>query len=448
MNVPACAMPVLTMFRPVFSTPTYHRFLVLVLAAILTTGRRTVTNLLRTVRAQAPGHGSSYHRVFSQRRWSAWALARTLITCLLDYVVPPGPVLLAGDDTVTEHPGPKIFGKGRHRDGVRSSHSYTAYRWGHKWVVVSVLVKLPFATRPWALPVLVALYRPPEWDQVHGTRHKTPAHMARLLLARLMRWFPERHFIFVGDAGYGTSETARFCQQHHRHLTLVSKFYGDAALYEPPPPRTRHTMGRPRVKGQKQASPQEVVASTATRISLMVAWYGGSIRGIEIVTGTGHWYRIGEALVEVRWVYVHDCTGTHRDEYFFTTDITMTPQQMVECYTQRWSIETTFQACREYLKLESSKSYGQQTVLRFTPGLFGLYTVVVLLYLQLPRSSSPRSTVSWKGKSTVTFSDMMTCVRRALWAQWCFHTQADPQEFAKLSRALQETILYGLAPAA
>jgi DDE superfamily endonuclease len=73
--------------------------------------------------------------------------------------------------------------------------------------------------------------------------------MARLLLARVMRWFPHRHFIFVGDSGYGTSATAHFCHQHHRHLTLVSKFYGDAALYEPPPPRTRRTMGRPRIKG-------------------------------------------------------------------------------------------------------------------------------------------------------------------------------------------------------
>jgi hypothetical protein len=201
MNVPAGVMSVLSMFRPTFSTPTYHRFLVLALAAVLTTGRRTVTNLLRPVRAQAPGHVSSYHRVFSRRRWSAWALARALITFRLDHVVPPGPVLLAGDDPVTEHPGPQVLGKGRHRDGVRSSHSYTAYGWGHTWVVVSVLIKLPFASRPWALPVLVALYRPPEWNRVHGTRHKTPAHMARRLLARLMRWFPERHVIFGGDSG-------------------------------------------------------------------------------------------------------------------------------------------------------------------------------------------------------------------------------------------------------
>jgi hypothetical protein len=441
-------MPILSMFRPAFSAPTYHRFLVLALAAVLTTGRRTVTNLLRTVRAQAPGHVSSYHRVFSQRRWSAWALARTLLTFLLDHVVPPGPVLLAGDDTVTEHPGPQVFGKGRHRDGVRSTHSYTAYRWGHKWVVLSVLVKLPFASRPWALPVLAALYRPPEWDRVHGTRHKTPAHMARLLLARLMRWFPERHFIFVGDSGYGTSATARFCRQHRRHLTLVSKFYGDAALYDPPPPRTRGTIGRPRVKGKKLASPQEVVAQGTQRLHLTVAWYGGTTRDIELVTGTGHWYRIGEALVAVRWVYVHDRTGTHRDEYFFTTDLHLKPKQIVECYTQRWSIETTFQECREYLKLESTKCYGKATVLRFTPCLFGLYTIIVLLYLQLPNSLHAPSVLSWHGKTTVTFSDMMVRVRRTIWMQWFFQTPATIAVFSKLPTPLQETILYALAPAA
>jgi hypothetical protein len=126
MNVLACLMPRLSMFRPGFSTPMYHRSLVLVLTAILTTGRRTATHLLRTVRLQAPGPVSSSHRVCSQRRWSAWALASTVLTCLLDHVLPPGPVRLACDDTVTEHPGPQVFEKGRPRDGVRSSHRATA----------------------------------------------------------------------------------------------------------------------------------------------------------------------------------------------------------------------------------------------------------------------------------------------------------------------------------
>jgi hypothetical protein len=106
---------------------------------------------------------------------------------------------------------------------VRSTHHYTAYGWGHQWGVLSVLVKFPFATRSWALPVWAALYRPPAWDRAPGTRPKTPAHLARLLLARQIRWFPERHFSFVGDTGSGTSETARFGPPHRHHLTVVSK---------------------------------------------------------------------------------------------------------------------------------------------------------------------------------------------------------------------------------
>jgi hypothetical protein len=195
-----------------------------------------------------------------------------LLAFLLNYVVPPGPVWLAGDETVAERPGAHVFGTARHRDGVRSTHRYTAYRWGHTGVVVSVLVTFPCAVRPWARPVLVALYRDPAGDQAQGTRHTTPAHRARLLLARVGRWFPERQFIVGGDTGYGPSETARLCRTHGRHLTLVSTCDGDAALYEPPPPRTRRTMGRPRVKGQQLASPQEVVATTVNRTSLTVAW--------------------------------------------------------------------------------------------------------------------------------------------------------------------------------
>jgi Transposase DDE domain len=116
------------------------------------------------------------------------------------------------------------------------------------------------------------------------------------------------------------------------------------------------------VNGQTLVSPQEVVAHTAQPTRLTVAWSGGSTRDIEVITGTGHWYRIGEDLVEVRGVHGQEGTGTHRDEYCLTTDLTLRPQQMVEYYTQRWAIETTFQECREDLKRESTTGYCQATV--------------------------------------------------------------------------------------
>jgi hypothetical protein len=174
----------------------------------------------------------------------------------------------------------------------------------------------------------------------------------------------------------------------------------------------------------------------------------GITRDLEIVTGTGHWYRIGEDLVAIRWVYVHDCTGAPRDEYFFTTDLSLGPNQLVECYTQRWSIETPFQEGREHLKLESTKCYSQQMVLRVTPCVFGLYPIVVLRYLQLPDLLRLPIMVSWSGKSTTTFAEMITCVRRAIWQPWLFQTSPKAEPFSKLPRSLQETIVSALAPAA
>ena len=243
-------------FAAAFTRPTYERFVVLLLAAILTTGSRTVLNLLRTLDALAPGHPSSYHRVFSRRRCSLWRLGRALADYILRRWVPAGAVTVAGDDTVAEHKGKKAYGKARHRDAVRSTHAYTAFRWGHKWIVLAILVHFPFATRPWALPVLVALYRSEEENRRRGRRHKTPVRLLQQLLAVLSHWFPQRHFVCTADGNYATHDLTRFAARHRRRLTLVSRFYADAAWYAPAPAATgTRKAGRPRVKGAKQASP-------------------------------------------------------------------------------------------------------------------------------------------------------------------------------------------------
>jgi DDE superfamily endonuclease len=232
---PSAARPWLQPCAGACTRPTFQRWLILLLAAILTTGRRSLCHLLRTGGPLAPGHPSRYHRVFSRRRWSTWTLARGLARVILGHWVPQGPVSLAGDDTVEAHPGRQVFGKARHRDPVRSTHPVTAYRWGHTWVVLAILVRLPFTSRLWALPGLVALSRSRAWNQAHGRRHQTPPDLLRQRLAALIRCFPDRHFLCPGDGTDGTHDLARLAQRQRRHMTLGSRCYPEATLSQPPP---------------------------------------------------------------------------------------------------------------------------------------------------------------------------------------------------------------------
>ena len=382
----------------------------------------------------------------SRRRWKPLELARGLGGWVVRCFVPIGRVRLVGDDTVDEHPGRKVFGKGKHRDPVRSSHSYTAFRWGHKWVVLAVLVRFPFAHRPWALPILVALYRPRDKNAKGKRRHKTPADWMRQMLRLVLRWFPDRQLVFAGDGSYGTHDLAVTAARSRCRLTVVSRFYGNAALYDPP--RTQKRRGRRRVRGVKRAKPETVVAETKSRKRLQVSWYGGGRRDVSVVSGTGHWYQSGAGLAPVLWVHVRDCTGTHRDEYFFTTDLAMELAELIEMYTARWSIEVTFQEMRSYVGLETTRGRSERTVLRAAPSLFGLYTIVACWYAQLPLRQRRERGVQWIGKRDVTFSDAITAVRRWLWQEWIFAIPGHSRIFQKISRPFRAVLLYALAPAA
>ncbi len=442
--LPAEATPLLLALVPAFSQPTFARFTTLMAAALLTSGRRTIANLVRTLGPLGQGHQTSYQRVFSAACWSGLQRACLLARFVIGHLLPDGPITLVGDDTVDGHKGKKVYGKARHRDPVRSSHSYTAWRYGHKWVVLCVLVRFPFAVRPWALPLLVDLYHSVEQNQQRKRPHRTPAQLMCRLLRLMLLWFPQRTFVFVGDAGYGSHEVARFCHRHRGRLTLVSKLHPDANLHQPPPPYAGK--GRPRQKGAKLPKPRQAAAA-ATLLPLEVGWYGGGRRSVSHSSGVGGWYKAGAGLVPIRWVFVRDRSGTHRDEYFFTTDNALTPASLIEHYPSRWNIETTFQELRAYLGLETTRGWCQATVLRLAPCLFGLYTVVAVVYAALPESKRSGG-VAWPGKQVVTFSDALTTVRRWLWVEGVFPQVENGTILEKLPASLREIIFSALAPAA
>ena len=54
--------------------------------------------------------------------------------------------------------------------------------------------------------------------------------------------------------------------------------------------------------------------------------YRGGTRRVRLLTGTGVWYNRTH-VVPIRWVYVVDRQGTHRDDCVFSTDVTLSPRR-------------------------------------------------------------------------------------------------------------------------
>ncbi len=455
LSLPKSAEPLLARFSIAFTRPTFQRALVLFVGFVLTLGRRTVTRALWAARALSRGHHTDYHRVLSRARWSPWPLGRVLAAMAVELVPEGRPVVLAVDDTAAQHRGRHVYGKGRHRDTCRSTRTHKVWLWGHRWVVLAVNVKFPFARRAWALPVLVALYRPKDLDEKEGRRHRTPITIAIKLVAAMLHWFPERRFVLLGDGGYASHALARFCHKHRRRLTLVSLLHPRAHLCEEPPPRKKGQLGRRRVRGTKLPHPQDVVAAAGERKRkrATVGWYGGKKRRVEFVTATGHWYKAAEGLVPVRWMFVHDLDGTHEDRYFYCTDPTLSPSRIITLYTARWSIEVTFQEAKQHLGLATPRNRSKQSVLRTAPCLLGLFTVVSLLFHRQARArgrgKTPRPRAyPWYAKAEVTFSDAFAAVRRSLWRETVFAEALPHNALQKLPPQLTETLLDHLGLAA
>ena len=446
LSFPSAARALFMSFCVAFSQPTARRMAGLAFGAILSSGRHTVTGMLTSAQCVVSGHYSDYHRVFSRASWSLWVLGKLLARAILAWVPDDEPVVVAIDDTTAQHRGKRVYGKGCHHDAVRSAHKQIVFKWGHRWVVLAVMVKCPFARRRWALPVLVALYRTEELDRKEHRQHKTPPDLARQLIAVLIHWFGARRFVFLGDGGYASHELAAFCQRHQ--TTLVSRFHKDANLYAPPPMRRPGRNGRPRLKGRKLASPERVVRRSRLK-KTTVEWTSGTTRRVGLASGTGHWYKGGQGLVEVRWVFVHPLEGRHRDEYFYATDVRLSAEEIVGYYTRRWSIETTFQEMREHLGFETTRQWTAKSVLRTGPWLLGLFSVVCLIFAEHSRTHKVKmGQRPWYHKTEPTFSDALATVRELIWSETLLKQSPGNKGVKKLAPHLRKMLLHHLAAAA
>lgn len=410
-------------FAPLFARRVWRHAQVLLGGAILAPGRRTVAAVLRVMGLEREPRFERYHRVLNRATWSSLAASRVLLGLLVAALVPSGPLLLGIDETLERRWGAKIAARGIYRDPVRSSKGHFVKASGLRWVCLMLLVPITWAERVWALPFLTALAPSERYARRRGQRYKTLTDWARQLLLVVRRWWPDRVLVAVADSTYAALEFLAACRGWPNPVTVVTRLRLDAALYAPAPPRAPGQLGRPRLKGDRLPTLATVAAEPATRWTTVTVadWYGAGPRVVEIVSSTAVWYHGGLPVVPLRWVLIRDPAGAFNTQALLCTDPAAAPEQVLAWFVRRWQLELTFEEVRRHLGVETQRQWSDRAILRTTPALLGLFSLVTLFAQQ--RFAEPAATIrqaAWYPKARPTFIDALALLRRDLWAHRAF----------------------------
>lgn len=426
-------------FEPLFSNYVWPQVQVLLVGAVLTPGKRTVTAVLRIMGLSAEKHFQNYHRVLNRAVWSSLAASRILLGMLVAAFVPSGRIIIGLDDTLERRRGAKIKAKGIYRDPVRSSHSHFVKASGLRWLSLMLLPPIPWAKRVWALPFLTALAPSERYSQTYKCRHKKLTDWAWQTLLQVRRWLRHRLLVVVADGSFAAISLLFRAQQLTEPICMITRLRLDAGLYQPAAPRKRGQMGRPRIKGKRLPTLEKVLKQRKTkwrRITLQ-HWYGEGRRIIEITSATAVWYHSGQPALAIRWVLLRDPKNKFKPQALLCTDLAITPLQIVKWFMRRWCLEVTFEEVRAHLGFETQRQWSDLAITRSTPAILGLFSLVTLLAHQRAKAGElPVRQAAWYQKTLPTFSDALAVVRQRFWRERDFQTLPLRSDMQKVPRIL------------
>jgi hypothetical protein len=300
------------------------------------------------------------------------------------------------------------------------------------------------------LPFLTVLAPSARWSEAQGRRHKALTAWAQQAILQTKRWLPDRRVVVVADSGFSA---LKLIAAVRRHVCFITRLRLDASLFEPASKRRKGQMGRPALKGKRRPKLNAVLADPKTVWTsvTLTEWYGGQTRKLEYVSQTAVWYHNGMPPAAIRWVLVRDPSGQRDAQAFLCTDLDLEPTAILKRFVCRWRIETTFQEVREHLGVETQRQWSDLAILRTTPALLGLYSLVTIWahgLMQKPSTVVRPHPAAWYSKHHPTFSDAIAAVRRVLWSPPSFSMSRSGSESIEIPVSLLNRFVETLCLAA
>jgi len=400
-NITSTWTELLQQFFPIFTVPGAKIFSRLVTGWILCTVRRTITGILPFADPQNKHAHDAYHRFFPDARWNMAKLWQFLMKILVQRFCRNGIMILALDDTLFHRSGRTVNGAGYWRDAVRSTKKHIFYAWGLNLVVLTLQIQPPWGGEPLGLPVNMRLYR---------KNGSTLIELAMEMINEVKQWFPQKQFRVVGDGFYAT-----LAGKILENVTIISRIRRDANLYDLPPKRKRKGRGRPRTKGKKLARLEKMATHIQNWQTITFRQRSKTIKRM-VYTRVVLWYKVSRKPILL--VISRDPDGKEKDDFFFTTDLTMKTAEVLECYNDRWAIEDTFKNTKQFLGGQEPQTFKGQGPERAAGLSLWLYSLVWLWYLSQKTNNRYFIVQPWNPlKAAPSFADAIACLRRELWKE-------------------------------
>jgi len=428
--VPASLMTLLQAFAPLFTAPSFRTFTALACGFLAQPGKRTVCGMLTGAGLSRLWPHDRAHCFFSRARWNPDELGLAAAVLVVSLLVPAGaPVDVAVDDTLFKRRGKKVWAASWFHDGSAPGPAKAGY--GNNWVVLGIVVRLRFMSRPVAVPVMAKLV-------IKGSNSRSRLWLARRMAERLAGALPGRRIRVVADSAYAGGELKGL----PAGISWTTRLRKDAALHGLPPARTGRP-GRPRVKGDRLPSLAKLAA--AAEFSQVTVTRYGRTETVAAAVVTCLWYSVfGSRPVTV--VIVRDKPGAAFGIALVTTDREATAEQVIERYASRWSIEIAIEDSKQIFGAGQARNRTAAAVERTVPFQIACQAAAVTWYATAGHDPADlrerRALAPWyTSKAEPATADMAARLRRVIIAARFKASRPDqptPQEIAAIRLAWED----------
>jgi hypothetical protein len=303
-------------------------------------------------------------------------LSFVLVKLLVRLFVPTGLIELAVDDTLCRKRGLTVYGTGMHHDPLISSRAKKQKK------------------------------------QKRDPNHRTRPELAVELISLVASWFPQRTLLVGGDSAYGGQSVL---QKLPANVQLISHVHPEGALYEPAPPRQPGQKGAGRKKGKRLPGMKAWADDSPQPWKQLVFDQFGLHATLLVKTIRGLYYTAGKDRLLVI-VLVRDTLGKRPDQMFYSTCLDWDARRILAAYAARWSIEVTFENCKQLLGLEDPANRKEKAVRRTAPMALVLHSLTVAWFHQVGHRHLEFPDRPWyPRKEEPSFADMLTTLRRLSW---------------------------------